>query len=153
MKISNKVFGFCILIGWICILLIKPISDKIDDLTSLQPWFDAEIVLYREGELIKVKYTKWINRHMSAEPWHGWLEYPNKNNVWQKECSGSGNDSYDPSKSGTVYYTIEYFTGSNKECKTEHEVFRVCADWAMYDRNGRKKFFGPICSLPYNTKK
>ena len=149
MKVNNKTFGIIMLIAWIAILLVKPISNKVDDLITKQPWFDAEIRLFKDGDQIKVEYTKYINRYMNGD-WNGWLEYPNRNGIWQKDCSGSGNDNYDPSKSGTVVYTINYFINPTQPCNLSHNGMRVCAAWDMKDANGREKFINPICSPPYN---
>lgn len=144
--ISNRIFGLLILIAWICILLIKPISNKIDDMTTPQPWFDAEIRVFK-SDGYQVEYTRWINRRLKAKPWNAWVEFPNDNGVWQKACSGSGSDTYDPSNTGTVVFTVEYFVNPTQPCKLKSlPVFKVCAKWSMYDDYDRFKPFGANCS-------
>lgn len=151
MKLSDRSLGGLLVVAWLCLLMIEPLSHKYDDMTSPQPWFKADLELYHDDEKgTQVRYRRIINRPLRGDPWYGWMEYQDQNGQWMKYCSGSGKDTYAPNQSGTLSMTIAYFTGSRVACIPESNIIRVCAAWHMIDNKGRDKNFGPECSLSYD---
>ncbi|WP_156944004.1 hypothetical protein, partial [Roseivivax isoporae] len=58
--LSNRTIGVMLFFGWMTWLLAEPMADIVDDYTTPQPWFHAELTV---GEDV-VHYTRVIERWM-----------------------------------------------------------------------------------------
>ncbi|ETW11197.1 hypothetical protein ATO8_18625 [Roseivivax marinus] len=142
--LSNRTLGVFLVIGWMSWLLMEPLANVIDDHTTPQPWFDAEVKLGQET----VHYTRTINRWMRGE-WSAMVMIPAPDDGWRISCDRSGAWTYKPATEGTISMGFERFTGG---CTQPEGMHRVCVEYVMEDLNGRRRVFGPFCSPEYTPR-
>ncbi len=124
-------------LGWIGVLFIEPVAEVYDDMTTPQPWFDAQLSM--SGD--RVLYERQINRWMRGE-WVATVQVLD-GGAWRGICSGGGSYVYRPETSGRTNMSVRYFTGG---CDVPSEPYRICADYVMTDRRGTTRDFGPFCT-------
>lgn len=135
-NVPNMNFGYILVLAWIGLLFVKPVSEMIDDATTDQPWFDMQIEI-GDGT---VDYSRTINRWMRGI-WVASVMVPSGDS-WRGVCAGDGRYTYRPETSGSVNMAFEYFTGG---CAQPSGPHRVCVDYVMTDRRGVVRDFGPYC--------
>lgn len=142
LEVGDRAFGWVVLLAFITLIIHRPIMDKINDLTTPQPWFSSSFSIpdFRQGENPQITYSRKVNRPLTGH-WSVRIFSPPGEDPYV--CSGSGFAYFQPELSGVVPYDLWSFVGT--ECRPWPGDYRACSLYELTDHRDVTRSFGPFC--------
>lgn len=145
-ELSKNWYGAIIVLAFIALLFIKPITRFIDDATSPQPWFTAgfDVPNFEIGQDPEIAYHLRVNRPVRGQ-WFTSIYAQEDQGQLSLICSGGGYAYYQIDTNGTTLMPLSRFIGS--PCNLRAGSYRICTNYDLEDESDNTRTFGPFCDM------
>lgn len=143
--LSNTALGVLLLLGFLVLMLIKPVEQAWDDATTPQPWFAVAISTpdHVANANPFVRYDRFPQRVVTGD-WFVTVSRLAEDGA-QFVCNGTGSANYSPYRENRLNMRLDTFIG-NENCDWQGGLYEMCAEYILSDPSRDvTRSFGPIC--------
>lgn len=143
--LSNTALGALLFVGFLALMLVKPVEQAWDDATTPQPWFTVEVATPDHAANTNpfVRYNRFPERVLAGD-W--FVTVSRLTDVGaQFVCNGTGPANYSPYRENRLSMRLHTFIG-NDGCDWQGGRYEMCVEYILTDpTRDVTRSFGPVC--------